>query len=185
MASRLALTYQTHFFPLLPVWTRRKVHIEHKSTDERESRPTLDKKPQTLSLIVKLTAICLFHLQLERRYDSEVFYYLTSVLLRTSTWALLVSSMESMKLVNLPKLGSDDTTYFYRHHLLLSFLFLYEMAPFYIKSQILSCFIWIMSLNISYCICVKIFFTENQQQERICFETNRLYDYHLQEYGWK
>lgn len=39
------------FFPLLPVWTRRKVHIEHKSTDERESHPTLDKRRRRLHLL--------------------------------------------------------------------------------------------------------------------------------------
>lgn len=42
------------FFPLLPVWTRRKVHIEHKSTDERESHPTLDKRRRRLHLLWNL-----------------------------------------------------------------------------------------------------------------------------------
>lgn len=113
--------------------------MEHKSTDEIESRPTLDGCVQHYTVaytdcdIVPLTAhtVCLIY-QLESHYHSEVFYYVTIVLQRTSTWALLVSGMES----------KPAQARVWRHHLILLFLFLYEMALFYVKSKILSYFFY-------------------------------------------
>lgn len=115
MASRLTLLYQKSIFShyslcgLVVKYTSNTILQTIESLTQH-----LIKDADAYTYCETYCTLCLFHSQLERRYDSEVFYYATSVLLRTSTWALLVSSMESMKLVNLPKLGSDDTTYFYR-----------------------------------------------------------------------
>lgn len=109
-----------HYYikPIFPHYSPCGLVVKYTSNTSLQTKESLTqhliKDADTYTYCETYCNVCLFHLQLERRYDSEVFYYVTGVLLRTSTWALLVSSMESMKLVNLSKLGSDDTTYFYR-----------------------------------------------------------------------